>query len=151
MAIFHFCLCSDSCSSADSGSHAPSRLVPGHRLWADRRGRHVLGLIEDYNALRKQITEAKRLTADLDTQIHDCGRVRMHTHTRTQSGVCCCHVSALNVSCGVCQAADQMRSVSGSVNTMQQVLEEAARLLKLLWRVSVPSGDATHTQQVTGG
>ncbi|XP_073680203.1 CDK5 regulatory subunit-associated protein 2 isoform X2 [Garra rufa] len=108
----------DSGSSADSGSHAPSRLVPGHRLWADRRGRHVLGLIEDYNALRKQITEAKRLTADLDTQIHDCGR-----------------------------AVDQMKSVSGSVNTMQQVLEEAARLLKLLWRVSVPSGDATHSQQ----
>ncbi|KAK2872302.1 hypothetical protein Q8A67_022199 [Cirrhinus molitorella] len=108
----------DSGSSADSGSHAPSRLVPGHRLWADRHGRHVLGLIEDYNALRKQITEAKRLTADLDTQIHDCGR-----------------------------AVDQMKSVSGSVNTMQQVLEEAARLLKLLWRVSVPSGDATHTQQ----
>ncbi|KAF4098928.1 hypothetical protein G5714_020958 [Onychostoma macrolepis] len=108
----------DSGSSADSGSHAPSRLVPGHRLWADRRGRHVLGLIEDYNALRKQITEAKRLTADLDTQIHDCGR-----------------------------AVDQLKSVSGSVNTMQQVLEEAARLLKLLWRVSLPSGDATYTQQ----
>ncbi|KAL0163349.1 hypothetical protein M9458_042745, partial [Cirrhinus mrigala] len=82
------------------------------------RGRHVLGLIEDYNALRKQITEAKRLTADLDTQIHDSGR-----------------------------AVDQMKSVSSSVNTMQQVLEEAARLLKLLWRVSVPLGDTTHTQQ----
>ncbi|XP_043085814.1 LOW QUALITY PROTEIN: CDK5 regulatory subunit-associated protein 2 [Puntigrus tetrazona] len=108
----------DSGSSVDSGSHAPSRLVPGHRLWADRRGRHVLGLIEDYNALRKQITEAKRLTADLDTQIHDCGR-----------------------------AGDQLKSVSGSVNTMQQVLEEASRLLNLLWRVSPPSGDATHTQQ----
>ncbi|XDV38204.1 hypothetical protein PO909_007662 [Leuciscus waleckii] len=108
----------DSGSSADSGSHAPSRLVPGHRLWADRRGRHVLGLIEDYNALRKQISEAKRLTADLDTQIHDCGR-----------------------------AVDQLKSFSGGVNTMQQVLEEAARLLKLLWRVSLPSGDGTHTQQ----
>ncbi|XP_051734866.1 CDK5 regulatory subunit-associated protein 2 isoform X6 [Ctenopharyngodon idella] len=105
-------------SSVDSGSHAPSRLVPGHRLWADRRGRHVLGLIEDYNALRKQISEAKRLTADLDTQIHDSGR-----------------------------AADQLKSFSGGVNTMQQVLEEAARLLKLLWRVSLPSGDGTHTQQ----
>ncbi|XP_067280226.1 CDK5 regulatory subunit-associated protein 2 isoform X3 [Pseudorasbora parva] len=108
----------DSGSSADSGSCAPSRLVPGHRLWADRRGRHVLGLIEDYNALRKQINEAKRLTADLDTQIHDCGR-----------------------------AVDQLKSFSGGVNTMQQVLEEAARLLKLLWRVSLPSGDGTHSQQ----
>ncbi|XP_026091054.1 CDK5 regulatory subunit-associated protein 2-like isoform X3 [Carassius auratus] len=100
----------DSGSSVDS--HVPSRLVPGHRLWADRRGRHVLGLIEDYNALRKQISEAKRVTADLDTQMHGCGR-----------------------------------AVSVSVSTMHQALEEAARLLKLLWRVSVPSGDATHTQQ----
>lgn len=81
MLVIELCLCLDSGSSADSGSHAPSRLVPGHRLWADRRGRHVLGLIEDYNALRKQISEAKRLTADLDTQIHDCGRVRTHAHT----------------------------------------------------------------------
>ncbi|KAI7795654.1 putative myomegalin [Triplophysa rosa] len=107
-------------SSVDSESHAPSRLVPGHRLWADRRGRHVLGLIEDYNALRKQMSEAQSLTADLDTQIHDNSQVLDQF---------------------------QMKGFSSSVNTMQQVLEEAARLLKLLWRVSLPSGDALHTQQ----
>ncbi|XP_051537417.1 myomegalin-like isoform X2 [Myxocyprinus asiaticus] len=110
----------DGGSSADSGSQAPSRLVPGHRLWADRRGRHVLGLIEDYNALRKQIGEAKRLNADMDTHLQDCSR-----------------------------AVDQfqLKQFSSSVNTMQQILEEASRLLKLLWRVSLPSGDGTHFQQ----
>ncbi|XP_073668675.1 CDK5 regulatory subunit-associated protein 2 isoform X5 [Paramisgurnus dabryanus] len=110
----------DGGSSVESGSHAPSRLVPGHRIWADRRGRHVLGLMEDYNALRKQMTEAQRLTRDLDAQIHDCSRVLDQF---------------------------QMKGFSSSVSTMQHVLEEAARLLKLFWRVSLPSGDATQTQQ----
>ncbi|XP_051959651.1 centrosome-associated protein CEP250-like [Xyrauchen texanus] len=110
----------DSGSSADSGSHAPSRLVPGHRLWVDRCGRHVLGLIEDYNALRKQINEAKRLNADIDKHIQVCSRTVDQFH---------------------------VKSFSSSVNTLQHVLEEAAQLLKLLWRVSVPSDGGTHSQQ----
>ncbi|XP_051534202.1 CDK5 regulatory subunit-associated protein 2-like isoform X2 [Myxocyprinus asiaticus] len=110
----------DSGNSADSGSHAPSRLVPGHRLWVDRCGRHVLGLIEDYNALRKQISEAKRLSADMDKHVQDCSRAVDQFH---------------------------MKSFSSSVNTLQHVLEEAAQLLKLLWRVSLPSGGGTHSQQ----
>lgn len=141
-------MCLDCGSSVDSESHAPSRLVPGHRLWADRRGRHVLGLIEDYNALRKRMSEAQRLTADLDTQIHDSSRVRTRTHTLFAGCVSCRVVKAI-----VCfyQVLDQfqMKGLSSSVNTMQQVLEEATRLLKLLWRVSLPSGDGIHTQQVT--
>ncbi|MCJ8741063.1 hypothetical protein PDJAM_G00066390 [Pangasius djambal] len=105
----------DSGSSVQGGSPTLSRLVPGHRLWADRHGRHVLGLIEDYTALSKQIREAKRITAAMDKQLQD-----------------------RFVECA---------GFSGSVSTMQQVLEEAGRLLKLLWRVSLPTGDLTHTQQ----
>ncbi|XP_053505270.1 CDK5 regulatory subunit-associated protein 2 isoform X8 [Ictalurus furcatus] len=105
----------DSGSSVRSGSPALSRLVPGHRLWADRHGRHVLGLIEDYSALSKQIREAKRITAAMDKQLQD-----------------------RFVECA---------GFSGSVSTMQQVLEEAGRLLKLLWRISLPTGDLTDTQQ----
>ncbi|XP_076836764.1 CDK5 regulatory subunit-associated protein 2 isoform X2 [Brachyhypopomus gauderio] len=101
----------DSGSSVGCSSPAPSRLVPGHRLWADGHGRHVLGLVEDYSALRKHIRQAKRLTADMNTQLHE-------GHS--------------------CQA------VSGS---MLVVLEEAERLLKLFWRVTLPSGDLTHIQQ----
>ncbi|KAI5612920.1 myomegalin isoform X4 [Silurus asotus] len=105
----------DSGSSARGSSPALSRLVPGHRQWADRHGRHVLGLIEDYSALSKQIREAKRITAAMDKQLQD-----------------------RFLDCA---------GFSGSVSTMQQVLEEAGRLLKLLWRVSLPTGDLTHTQQ----
>lgn len=45
-----------------------------------------------------------------------------------------------------------LKSLSGSMNTMQHVLEEAGRLLKLVWRVSLPAGntagDGGNNQQV---
>lgn len=45
-----------------------------------------------------------------------------------------------------------LKSLTGSMNAMQHVLEEAGRLLKLVWRVSVPAanaaGDGGNNQQV---
>ncbi|XP_056146744.1 CDK5 regulatory subunit-associated protein 2 isoform X3 [Lampris incognitus] len=110
-------------SSGDSVSDAPSRLVPGHRLWANRNGRHVLGLIEDHNALRKQISEGRRLTRNMETQLQEC------LHTVKEQG-----------SDNRVVEQQHVKTLSSSVNTMQQVLEEAARLLKLVWRVSLPAG-----------
>uniref|UniRef100_A0A8C5B157 Uncharacterized protein n=1 Tax=Gadus morhua TaxID=8049 RepID=A0A8C5B157_GADMO len=101
-----------SSSSSESGAPGPpSRLVPGHRLWASRHGPHVLGLIQDHHALRKQISEGRRLTQHMDAQLQE-GR-------------------------------PHLRSLSSSVGTMQQVLEEASRLLHLVWRVSLPTGGHT--------
>ncbi|AWP15484.1 putative CDK5 regulatory subunit-associated protein 2 [Scophthalmus maximus] len=115
-----------SSSSGDSSSSAPSRLVPGHRMWANRNGRHVLGLIEDFNALRKQISEGRKLSRGMDTQLQEC----LHNKVIEQQHV---------------------KSLSSSMNTMQQVLEEASRLLKLVWRVSLPAaytaGDSSNNQQ----
>ncbi|XP_069370322.1 CDK5 regulatory subunit-associated protein 2 isoform X7 [Paralichthys olivaceus] len=111
-----------SSSSGDSG--APSRLVPGHRMWANRNGRHVLGLIEDYNALRKQISEGRKLSHSMDTQLQEC----LHT-VRQQS------------SDNKVMEQQHLKSLSSSMSTMQHVLEEAGRLLKLVWRVSLPAGN----------
>lgn len=69
-----------SSSSGDSLSGAPSRLVPGHRMWANRNGRHILGLIEDYNALRKQISEGRKLSHIMDAQLQES------LHTLRQQG-----------------------------------------------------------------
>lgn len=56
------------------------------------------------------------------------------------------------VFCVIVQVVEQghLKALSSSVNTMQQVLEEAGQLLKLVWRVSLPSGTVTATsnQQV---
>ncbi|KAM4720438.1 CDK5 regulatory subunit-associated protein 2 isoform 3-T3 [Anableps anableps] len=121
-------------SSGESVSGAPSRLVPGHRMWASRNGRHVLGLIEDYNALRKQISEGRKLSRSMDAQLHEC------LHALRQQG-----------SDSEIREKQHLKSLSSSTNTMHQVLEEAGRLLKLLWRVSLPAGrtagDSTTNQQ----
>ncbi|NXY75128.1 CK5P2 protein, partial [Glareola pratincola] len=109
------------CSSTSSSSTACTpRLVPGHRMWADKNGRHVLGLIEDYNALRKQISEGQQVLAEMEVSL------RKDTGTKLQEP-------------GV-QVPDQasLHGFSANIHRVQQILEEAARLLKLLWRVSLP-------------
>uniref|UniRef100_A0A4W5RQV6 CDK5 regulatory subunit associated protein 2 n=1 Tax=Hucho hucho TaxID=62062 RepID=A0A4W5RQV6_9TELE len=123
--------CSNSSGDSVSGSAPPpSRLVPGHRLWANRQGRHILGLIEDHNALRKQISEGRRLTRTMDTHLQEC--VRTLSQQGTDNRVV---------------EQGHLKALSSSVNTMQQVLEEAGQLLKLVWRVSLPSGTATSNHQ----
>lgn len=57
---------------SSSSSDSVSGLVPGHRMWASRSGRHILGLIEDYNALRKQISEGRKLSRSMITQQQEC-------------------------------------------------------------------------------
>ena len=61
----------------------PSRLVPGHRLWASRGGRHVLGLTEDHSALRRHIAQARRLARSMDTLQQQGQENRVNTHTHT--------------------------------------------------------------------
>ncbi|XP_051268954.1 CDK5 regulatory subunit-associated protein 2 isoform X5 [Dicentrarchus labrax] len=113
-----------SSSSGESVSGAPSRLVPGHRMWANRNGRHILGLIEDYSALRKQISEGRKLSHGMDAQLQEC------LHTFSQQG-----------SDNRVMEQQYLKSLSGSMSTMQHVLDEAGRLLKLVWRVSLPAGN----------
>ncbi|NXJ11627.1 CK5P2 protein, partial [Odontophorus gujanensis] len=110
----------DCCSTSSSGTSCTPRLVPGHRMWADKNGRHVLGLIEDYSALRKQISEGQQVLGEMEVSLREV------TGTKLQEP-------------GI-KVPDQasLQSFSASTNTVQQILEEAARLLKLLWRVSLP-------------
>ncbi|XP_037706849.1 CDK5 regulatory subunit-associated protein 2 isoform X3 [Choloepus didactylus] len=123
-----------SCDSGSSTASTPCmpRLVPGHCLWASKRGCHILGLIEDYNALCKQVRQGQRLLAEMDIQIQE----------------------ALSPTCGELgtqdpQLAPLSRFVTG-VSTAKLILEEASRLLKLLWRASLPTeGQCTlHCEQI---
>ncbi|KAM9794765.1 CDK5 regulatory subunit-associated protein 2 isoform 8-T9 [Syngnathus typhle] len=106
----------DGSSSGESVTGAPSRLVPGDRLWANRNGRHILALVEDYSALRRLISEGRKLARGMDVQLRRC----------------------LNKM----PDEESVKQLSGDVSTTQQVLDEAARLLKLVWRVSLPLGGA---------
>ncbi|XP_064027452.1 CDK5 regulatory subunit-associated protein 2 isoform X2 [Pogoniulus pusillus] len=109
------------CSSTSSSSTACTpRLVPGHRMWADKNGRHVLGLIEDYNALRKQIAEGQQVLAEMEISLREVTGTKLR-----EPGMKVPEQASLH-------------GFSTSTHTVQQILEEAARLLKLLWRVSLP-------------
>ena len=54
--------------------------------------------------------------------------------------------------CSKVMEQQHLKSLSSSTNTIQHVLEEAGRLLKLVWRVSLPTGntagDSGNNQQV---
>ncbi|XP_069825404.1 CDK5 regulatory subunit-associated protein 2-like [Dendropsophus ebraccatus] len=101
--------------SVDSLLYTPLRLVPGHRMWADKHGCHVLGLVEDYNALRKQILEAKNVLQEMEALI--------------DHGV---QTSVLNMT-------EHFGDIFfEKLSRTKQSLEEAGCLLKLLWRVSLP-------------
>ncbi|XP_055127277.1 CDK5 regulatory subunit-associated protein 2 isoform X10 [Symphalangus syndactylus] len=111
-----------SCDSGSSATSTPcvSRLVAGHHLWASKNGRHVLGLIEDYEALLKQIGQGQRLLAEMDIQTQEAP-----SSTSEELGTKGPHPAPLS------------KFVS-SVSTAKLTLEEAYRRLKLLWRVSLP-------------
>ncbi|XP_019503803.1 PREDICTED: CDK5 regulatory subunit-associated protein 2 isoform X1 [Hipposideros armiger] len=124
-----------SCVSVSSATSTPctSHLVPGHHLWASKSGCHVLGLIEDYDALCKQIGQGQKLLAEMDTQIQEAPSSK--SQELETKGL---HSASLS------------RFVT-SVNTAKLILEEAARLLTLLWRVSLPThGQCTHHCEQTG-
>ncbi|NXE35289.1 CK5P2 protein, partial [Ptilorrhoa leucosticta] len=120
------------CSSPSGSSRTCTpRLVPGHRMWADRNGRHVLGLIEDYDALRKQISEGQQVLADMEIALREV------TGTKLQElGVKVPEQASLH-------------GFSTNTHTVQQILEEAACSLKLLWRVSLPLKAVHGTAQGT--
>ncbi|XP_054219251.1 CDK5 regulatory subunit-associated protein 2 isoform X3 [Homo sapiens] len=111
-----------SCDSGSSATSTPcvSRLVTGHHVWASKNGRHVLGLIEDYEALLKQISQGQRLLAEMDIQTQEAP-----SSTSQELGTKGPHPAPLS------------KFVS-SVSTAKLTLEEAYRRLKLLWRVSLP-------------
>ncbi|XP_054440445.1 CDK5 regulatory subunit-associated protein 2 [Pteronotus mesoamericanus] len=112
-----------SCDSGSSTTSTPrlSHLVPDHHPWASKSGCHVLGLIEDYNALCEHIGQGQKLLAEMDIQIQEAP-----SPSGRELGTKGLHPAPLS------------RLVAG-LSRAKLTLEEAARLLTLLWRVSVPS------------
>ncbi|XP_063000952.1 CDK5 regulatory subunit-associated protein 2 isoform X1 [Elgaria multicarinata webbii] len=112
----------DNADSSSQGSSSATKIldpcpVPGHCVWADKNGRHVLGLIEDYNSLRKQISEGQKLLSELQLPGKDAGHREFGVTVPL-------HASQSRLSAALC--------------AIQRDLDEAARLLKCLWRVSLP-------------
>lgn len=130
-------------------------------MWANRNGRHILGLIEDYSALRKQIWDGRKLSRSLIAQLQEC--VQIFSHSSSDNKVLLITIRLLSICDGRKRGRlnllfqqmleeQHLRSLTGSMNSLQHVLEEAGRLLKLVWRVSLPAagtagGDGSSNQQ----
>ncbi|XP_045325535.1 CDK5 regulatory subunit-associated protein 2 isoform X14 [Leopardus geoffroyi] len=124
-----------SCSSGTSvtGTPCASHLVPGHRLWADDSGCHVLGLTGDFEALCQQIGQGQKLLAEMALQIQEAPRP-----------------AGLELETKGLHSAPPGGFVTG-VGTAKLILEEAARLLTLFWRVSLPTNDQCSLQGEQAG
>uniref|UniRef100_A0A8I6AL63 CDK5 regulatory subunit-associated protein 2 n=1 Tax=Rattus norvegicus TaxID=10116 RepID=A0A8I6AL63_RAT len=121
----------DSTSSATSPSCMPC-LVAGRHLWASKSGHHMLCLIEDYDALYKQISWGQTLLAKMDIQTQEA-----LSPTSQKLGP----KASFSV---------PLSKFLSSMNTAKLILEKASRLLKLFWRVSVPTNGqcSLHCDQI---
>ncbi|XP_072096447.1 CDK5 regulatory subunit-associated protein 2 isoform X1 [Mobula birostris] len=117
---------SDSCSHYTESLVGSSSQKPVRRIWADRDGLCVLGLLEDYTALRKHLSEGRSLLHGMDTRL----------------GAAACQSTA-----AMDPVEPLLKDLSSNVTSMQQVLKEAGRLLKLFWRVSLPTPTAHSASQ----
>ncbi|XP_007647098.1 CDK5 regulatory subunit-associated protein 2 isoform X2 [Cricetulus griseus] len=123
--------------SCDSSTYATSPtcmpcVVAGHHMWASKSGPHMLGLIEDYDALHKQISRGQRLLAKMDIQTQEA--LSPTTQKLDSQG----------------SHAVPLSKFLSSINAAKQILEESSRLLKLFWRVSVPTDGqcSLHCEQI---
>lgn len=121
----------DSTSSATSPSCMPC-LVASRHLWASKSGHHMLCLIEDYDALYKQISWGQTLLAKMDIQTQEA-----LSPTSQKLGP----KASFSV---------PLSKFLSSMNTAKLILEKASRLLKLFWRVSVPTNGqcSLHCDQI---
>ncbi|XP_076790909.1 CDK5 regulatory subunit-associated protein 2 isoform X10 [Arvicanthis niloticus] len=121
----------DSTSSATSPACMPY-LVAGHHVWASKSGHHMLGLIEDYDALYKQISWGQTLLAKMDVQTQEAlSPTSQKLGPKGSSSV-------------------PLSKFLSSMNTAKLILEKASQLLKLFWRVSVPTNGqcSLHCEQI---
>ncbi|XP_057640796.1 CDK5 regulatory subunit-associated protein 2 isoform X3 [Chionomys nivalis] len=123
-----------SCDSSASIISPPCMpcLVAEHHVWASKSGHHMLGLIEDFDALHKQISRGQRLLAKMDIQTQEAlGPTSQKLGPKVPLSV-------------------PLSKFLSSMNTARLILEEASRLLKLFWRVSVPTDGqcSLHCEQI---
>ncbi|TKS75200.1 Myomegalin Cardiomyopathy-associated protein 2 [Collichthys lucidus] len=85
--------------------------------FADRHGRHAVGHIEDFKALKQQILEGSALLRKMEFSLHQ----------PSDSG--------------------SVRELLSDTETLRQILEEADSLLQMFWRAALPNVEETKQDQ----
>ncbi|KAI1891487.1 hypothetical protein AGOR_G00144320 [Albula goreensis] len=94
--------------------------------FANKKGRHTIGHVDDFNALQQQILEGKVL-------VHKMESVLQAT------------LSAALLKAGSAKALDygSMKTLLSNTKTLGQILDEASSLLKMFWRAALPSSEVS--------
>ncbi|XP_056675259.1 myomegalin isoform X14 [Monodelphis domestica] len=98
--------------------------------FANKHGRHVIGHIDDYSALKQQILEGKVL-------VHKMVSLMQVT----------LNPPALEAQGTETLASGRIHQLRGSTSTLHQILEESASLLTMFWRAALPSAHSRPAQQ----
>ncbi|XP_077883247.1 myomegalin-like isoform X2 [Ictidomys tridecemlineatus] len=89
--------------------------------FANKHGRHIIGHIEDYTALREQIAEGKLLVEQIQSLLTPtCNFLGLEAQGSEAPGSKCFH---------------ELRS---SAHALQHTLDESASLLTMFWRAALP-------------
>ncbi|XP_046323197.1 myomegalin isoform X32 [Marmota monax] len=90
--------------------------------FANKNGRHVIGHIDDYTALREQIEEGKPLVQKILSLLRPT-----------------CNFLGLESQSSEAPGNKGVRELRSSISALQHTLEESASLLTMFWRAALPS------------
>ncbi|KAM5294375.1 myomegalin isoform 32-T33 [Glossophaga mutica] len=90
--------------------------------FANKHGRHVIGHIDDYSALRQQIGEGELLVRKMASVVR-----------------LACHCSDLDARGTEVLSCEGVRELRSSASALHHVLEESASILTMFWRAALPS------------
>ncbi|XP_073713659.1 myomegalin-like isoform X1 [Misgurnus anguillicaudatus] len=92
--------------------------------FANRNGRHAIGHVDDYSALRQQVLEGSGLTRRMEAALQSC-----------------LNSALLEINTGKALEYNTVKTLLSDTKTLRQILDEATSLLKMFWRAALPSGD----------
>ncbi|XP_054420714.1 myomegalin isoform X1 [Pteronotus mesoamericanus] len=90
--------------------------------FANKHGRHVIGHVDDYSALRQQIGEGELLVKKIASVVRSA-----------------CHRPGLDARGTEVLSSEGVRELRSSAGALHHVLEESASLLTMFWRAALPS------------
>ncbi|XP_077623771.1 myomegalin isoform X3 [Crocuta crocuta] len=101
--------------------------------FANKHGRHVIGHIDDYSALRQQIGEGELLVKKIAALVRST-----------------CTAPGLEARRSEVPGSKGIHELGSSAQALQRALEESASLLTMFWRAALPSPPSPVPASITG-
>ncbi|XP_058890796.1 myomegalin-like isoform X10 [Acipenser ruthenus] len=93
--------------------------------FASKNGRHTIGHVDDFSALQQQILEGKMLVQRMEAMLQPS-----------------LSAAFLEISSNKALDYSSVKKLLSNTKTLQQILEEAASLLKMFWRAALPNAES---------